>query len=87
MKMIGYTYITMKLLNFIFTGIEHSVIFMTCKCEPLAISLVRAHLWPASPTNPHYAFCFHLLDWGEALLLECQVSIKGLCQKGIYNYV
>lgn len=67
------------------TGIEHSVLFMTCKCELLAISLVRAHLWPTSPTNPHYAFCFSLLDWGEALLLECQVSIKGLCEALYYK--
>ncbi|XP_019857881.1 PREDICTED: uncharacterized protein LOC109586148 [Amphimedon queenslandica] len=66
-------------------GIEHNVHFMTCKCEPLAISLVRAHLWPASPTNPRYAFCFNLLDWGEALLLECQVSIKGLCEALYYK--
>ena len=78
MKMVEYY--AMK-SSFLFLPQElNSVLFMTCKCEPLAISIVRAHLWPASSTNLHYAFCFSLLDWGEALLLECQVSIKGLCE-------
>ena len=44
------------------------------------MTLVRARLWPATPQNPHYAFCFDLLDWAEALLLECQVSLKDLCE-------
>ena len=41
-------------------------------CEPIAVTLVRVRLWPATPQNPRYAFCFDLLDWCEALLLECQ---------------
>lgn len=47
------------------------------------VTLVRAHLWPASPQRPHIAFTFDLLDWAEALLLECQVAMKDLC-KALY---
>ena len=44
---------------------------------------MRAHLWPTTPSNPHMAFTFNLLDWAEALLLECQVSVQDLC-KALY---
>ena len=60
-------------------GMEHSILFIYCTCEPLAITLARAELWPASPTNPQYSFSFSLLDWAEALLLEAQVSLKDFC--------
>ena len=60
-------------------GMEHKLQFACCRCEPLAITLARAELWPASPSNPHYAFSFPLLDWAEALLLECQVCLKDFC--------
>lgn len=53
--------------------------FMSCGCEPLAVTMARAELWPATPTNPRYAFVFPLLDWAEALLLESQVSLKDFC--------
>ena len=56
------------------------MVFATCGCEPIAVTLVRVRLWPATPQNPRYAFCFDLLDWCEALLLECQVSLKDLCE-------
>ena len=59
---------------------EHEVQFMSCGCEPLAVSLAKAELWPATPTNPRYAFSFTLLDWAEALLLEAQVSLKDFCK-------
>ena len=39
------------------------------------MTLVRLHYWPATPTRPSTAFSFQLLDWIEALLLECQVSL------------
>ena len=42
--------------------------------------MVRARLWPATPQYPRLAFCFELLDWAEALLLECQVALKDLCK-------
>lgn len=70
---------------FTIKGIEHRILFSTCKCEPIAVSLVRARLWPATPRNPHYAFSFDLLDWAIALLLECQVSLKDLCQALYYK--
>ena len=42
--------------------------------------MVRGRLWPATPQHPHLAFCFEVLDWAEALLLECQVALKDLCK-------
>jgi hypothetical protein len=48
------------------------------------VTLARAHLWPASPSYPQYAFSFSLLDWAESLLLECQVALKDFCQ-AIYS--
>ena len=60
-------------------GMEHSVQFVCCECEPLSVTLVRAQLWPSSPQQPRIAFSFKLLDWAEALLLECQVPVKDFC--------
>ena len=42
--------------------------------------MVCARLWPATAQRPHLAFTFELLDWAEALLLECQVALKDLCK-------
>ena len=42
--------------------------------------MVRARLWPATPQHPRLAFCFEVLDWAEALLLECQVALKDFCK-------
>ena len=61
------------------SGVEHKVQFSYCTCEPLIKTLCRAQLWPATPCNPHYVFSFALLDWAEALLLECQVALKDFC--------
>lgn len=52
---------------------------MTCNCEPLAVTLVRARLWPATPHHPKYAFTFNLLDLAESMLLECQVALRDFC--------
>lgn len=60
-------------------GFEHKLQFVYCGCESLTVTLVRAQLWPASPQHPRYAFTFSLLDWAEALLLECQVALKDFC--------
>ena len=57
-------------------GAQHKFKFIYCDCEPLAVLLVRAKLWPATPHHPRFAFTFGLLDWAEALMLECQVSLK-----------
>ena len=62
------------------TGGEHNITFMYCQCEPLVATMVRARLWPATAQRPHLAFTFELLDWAEALVLECQVALKDLCK-------
>ena len=62
------------------TGGEHNITFMYCQCEPLVTTMVRARLWPATAQRPHLAFTFELLDWAEALVLECQVALKDLCK-------
>ena len=61
-------------------GNEHNINFLYCSCESLVLTLVRARLWPSTPHHPHIVFSFDLLDWAEALLLECQVALKDLCK-------
>lgn len=63
----------------VFIGTSHMVRILCCDCEPLTVTLCRANLWPASPTNPRVAFTYGLLDLVEALLLECQVALKDFC--------
>ena len=46
----------------------------------MVVTLIRARLWPSTPQHPHIVFSFDLLDWAEALLLECQVPLKDLCK-------
>lgn len=50
-----------------------------CDCEPVPVTMTRVGIWPASPQFPQMAFTFGLLDWVEALTLECQVALKDLC--------
>lgn len=66
-----------------FIGEEHNIKFATCGCEPLVVTMVRARIWPSTAQRPHLAFTFDLLDWMEALLLECQVSVNDFC-KALY---
>lgn len=40
------------------------------------LTLMRFHYWPATPSRPSIAFSFALMDWMEALLLECQVAVQ-----------
>ena len=61
-------------------GHEHNILLVCCQCEPVVVTMVRARLWPATPQRPHLAFTFELLDWTEALLLECQVSVMDFCK-------
>ena len=72
-------------------GVEISVRVVSCDCEPLLVTLVRAHLWPASLSYPRYAFSFKPLDWAESLLLECQVdfcqALYFSCPYAVGNYV
>ena len=51
-----------------------NVTFFACESE--AETLLQASLFPATPKHPQLAFTFDLLDWLEALMLECQVSAQ-----------
>ena len=62
------------------TGTQHDIMFSCCDCEPTVVTMVRARLWPASPRFPKLAFTFELLEWAEALLLECQVALGDFCK-------
>ena len=64
---------------------EHTINLACCSCEPVVITMVRARMWPATPQNPRLAFSFALLDWAEALLLECQVALKDFCAALIFR--
>ncbi|XP_028404088.1 uncharacterized protein LOC114526761 [Dendronephthya gigantea] len=61
-------------------GRRHELGVMSCPCEAFPITLARLHLWPTSSKHPNMALSFDLLDWMEALLLECQVSANDLCK-------
>ena len=61
-------------------GVEITMNIVCCDCEPLAVTLAHAQLWPASPSYTQYAFSFGFLDWAESLLLECQVALRDFCQ-------
>ena len=61
-------------------GIEHEIFLVSCECESTAVTMTRARMWPASPLKPRLAFSFDLLNWAEALLLECQVSVNDFCK-------
>ena len=69
----------------LFIGFEHMVLFKTCGCEDLVVTLVKARLWPATPFNPRLVFTFDLLDWAEALLLESQTALKDFCMSLSYR--
>lgn len=64
-----------------FLGVEHKVVFDCCECEPVAVAMVHARIWPATPQYiyPRLVFTFDLLDLVEALLLECHVAVKDFC--------
>ena len=47
-----------------------------CSCESEVETLLHAHLFPATPKQPQLAFIFQLMDWLEALMLECQVAVQ-----------
>ena len=47
-----------------------------CTCETEIETLLRVHLFPATPKQPHLAFTFRLMDWLEALVLECHVAVQ-----------
>ena len=45
-------------------------------CKPDALTLVELGYWPGTPSQPLVTFSFSFMDWMEALLLECQVSVQ-----------
>ncbi|XP_065893420.1 uncharacterized protein [Dysidea avara] len=47
-----------------------------CKCKRDALTLVELGYWPGTPSQPLVAFSFSFMDWMEALLRECQVSVQ-----------
>ena len=55
------TFVTEKFLPLFNAGIQHTVNFSCCACEPIAITLARGDLWPATPHNPRLAFHLHSL--------------------------
>ncbi|XP_028412340.1 uncharacterized protein LOC114535157 [Dendronephthya gigantea] len=61
-------------------GRRHELGIMSCPCEAFPVSLARLRLWPTCSKNPSIALSFDLLDWMEALLLECQVSLNDFCR-------
>ena len=56
-------------------GVPRTLSVMFCPCESDVVKLIKLNYWPATPTRPSIAFSFSLLDWLEALLLECQVAL------------
>ena len=68
----GLIALVASVIMYIYIGCYHSVYVTFCSCESEAETLIRAHFFPATPKQPHLAFSFELLDWLEALMLECQ---------------
>ena len=61
-------------------GIPKKIQFDFCSCEEDALQLIKFGYWPATPSRPTTAFSFYLMDWLEALMLECQVSVHDFSQ-------
>ena len=61
-------------------GIPKKLLFDFCSCEEDALQLMKFGYWPATPSRPTTAFSFSLMDWLEALMLECQVSVHDFSQ-------
>ena len=64
---------------FINAGNQHRLKVQLCMCEAEAITFLRFNLWPATPVRPSLVFEVELLEWLEALLLECCISVQGFC--------
>ena len=59
-----------------YVGIPYHLNVQFCKCVPDALRLINLGYWPATPTRPVLAFTFSFMEWLEALLLECQISVQ-----------
>lgn len=64
------------LILLLLLGVPRIINIGFCGCGPDAVSLVKFKYWPATPSRPSIAFSFAMLDWLEALLLECQVPVQ-----------
>ena len=53
-------------------GVPRTLSVMFCPCESDVVKLIKLNYW--QELRP-IAFSFSLLDWLEALLLECQVAL------------
>lgn len=60
-------------------GNHHSKRIAFCKCEAPIVTLLRLQLWPGSPERLTTAFHFRLMDMVLDLFIQCQVSLKELC--------
>ena len=49
---------------------------MFCQCFDEIDTLIQFELFPATLKRPTVTFSFQLLDYLEALLLECQVAVS-----------
>lgn len=47
-----------------------------CGCETEAETLVQLGFFLATPKQPQLVFILPLMEWMEALMLECQVSAQ-----------
>ncbi len=65
---------------YIYVGFQHKVCVSFCACEPEAVTLVRHHMWPATPKNPTLAFHQDLLLWLESLILEWCIGVDAFCR-------
>ena len=61
---------------FYHSGPPRKLIICFCQCEPDVVTLTRLRYWPGTPSRPGIVFSFSLLDWLQALLLECQVPVS-----------
>ena len=67
-------------------GRQHQKQILFCNCEEDAVTLLKLHLWPGTIKRPVVAFHTKLMELAEALVLECQVSLRKFCDVlGIAN--
>ena len=63
-------------IYYLCTGCFQTLTITFCVCVSEAETLLQLGLFPATPKQPQLAFALPLLDWMEALMLECQVSAQ-----------
>lgn len=68
------------MLLFTIAGASFEVEIEFCKCQSNFIQLIQFGLWGATPSKPTLAFSIELLELFHAIQMECQVSLKSICQ-------